>query len=52
VNDSAQVGPLLDAGIANLITDDPARMRQRLDEILALDAPERLLLRTAHGIGR
>ncbi len=52
VNDSAQVGPLLDAGIANLITDDPARMRQRLDEILALDAPERLLLRAAHGIGR
>jgi glycerophosphoryl diester phosphodiesterase len=52
VNDPAQVGPLLDAGIANLITDDPARMRQRLDEILALDTPERLLLRTAHGIGR
>jgi glycerophosphoryl diester phosphodiesterase len=52
VNDSAQVGPLLDAGVANLITDDPARMRQRLEEIRALDTPERLLLRAAHGIGR
>jgi glycerophosphoryl diester phosphodiesterase len=52
VNDPTQVGPLLDAGVANLITDDPARMRQRLEEIRALDTPERLLLRTAHGIAR
>jgi glycerophosphoryl diester phosphodiesterase len=52
VNDPALVGPLLDAGVTNLITDDPARMRQRLDEILALDTVERILLRTAHGISR
>jgi glycerophosphoryl diester phosphodiesterase len=52
VNDPALVGPLLDAGVTNLITDDPARMRERLDEILALDTVERILLRTAHGISR
>ena len=52
VNDPALVGPLLDAGVTNLISDDPARMRQRLDEILALDTVERILLRTAHGISR
>ena len=50
VNDPAQVGPLLDAGVANLITDDPARMRARLDEIDALGAAQRLLLRAHHAL--
>jgi len=52
VNDPAQVAPLLDAGVANLITDDPAGIRARLDEIRALSPPERLLLRAAHALGR
>jgi glycerophosphoryl diester phosphodiesterase len=52
VNDAAQVAPLLDAGVANLITDDPARMRARLDEIRALATPQRLLLRTRHALAR
>lgn len=48
VNDPAQVGPLLDAGVANLITDDPARMRNQLDEIKTLAPAQRLLLRARH----
>jgi glycerophosphoryl diester phosphodiesterase len=52
VNDPSQVGPLLDAQIANLITDDPARMRARLDEIRALSTAERLLLRARHALAR
>jgi glycerophosphoryl diester phosphodiesterase len=46
VNDPAQVAPLLDAGIANAITDDPARIRSQLDELRGLSSIERLLLRT------
>jgi glycerophosphoryl diester phosphodiesterase len=45
VNDAAQVGPLLDAGVANIITDDPSLIRARLEEIRALGPVERLLLR-------
>ena len=45
VNDPAQVGTLLDAGVANIITDDPSLIRARLDEIRALDPIEWLLLR-------
>lgn len=45
VKDPNLVAPLLDRGVANLITDDPAGMRARLDEILALPPLERLLLR-------
>jgi glycerophosphoryl diester phosphodiesterase len=52
VNDPALVGPLLDAGVANVITDDPARMRTQLEEIRALSPPERLLLRAGNAIGR
>ena len=52
VNDPAQVGPLLDAQIANLITDDPARMRAQLDEIRALSTAQRLLLRARHSLAR
>ncbi|MBX3441458.1 MAG: glycerophosphoryl diester phosphodiesterase membrane domain-containing protein [Planctomyces sp.] len=52
VNDPAQVGPLLDAGTDNLITDDPAAIRSRWLEIQSLSTPERLLLRAAHAIAR
>ena len=45
VNDPALVGPLLDAGVANIITDDPAGMRARLEEIQSLNPVDRLLLR-------
>lgn len=50
VNDPTLVAPLLDAGVTNLITDDPAAIRVKLDEIRALDTPQRLLLRAAHAI--
>ena len=52
VNDPEQVAHLLDAGVANLITDKPALMRSQLEQIRALSAPERLLLRTANAIAR
>ena len=52
VNDAAQVGPLLDAGAANLITDDPAQIRSKLDEIRGLNTIERLLLRTRNSLLR
>lgn len=45
VNDSAWMSPLIDRGVANVITDDPARMRSRLDEIRSLSPLDRLLLR-------
>jgi hypothetical protein len=38
--------------VANVITDDPARMRTQLEEIRALSPPERLLLRAGNAIGR
>jgi len=50
VNDPNQLAPLLDSGIANLITDDPARMRARLDEIRGLNPIERLLLRARNAL--
>jgi glycerophosphoryl diester phosphodiesterase len=52
VNDPDLVAPLADAGVANLITDDPRQMRARLDEIRSLSTPERLLLRTAHALAK
>lgn len=45
VNDPSSVARLLDDGVANLITDDPAVIRGRLDEIRSLTAVDRLLLR-------
>jgi glycerophosphoryl diester phosphodiesterase len=45
VNDPSLVAPLLDVGVANLITDDPALIRARLDELSAMGTIERLLLR-------
>jgi glycerophosphoryl diester phosphodiesterase len=52
VNDPGQVGPLLDAGVANIITDDPARIRARTEEIGALSTIQRLLLRAHHTLVR
>ncbi len=52
VNEPSLVAPLLDAGVANLITDDPAVMRLRLEEIRALSVPERLILRAGHAVVR
>jgi glycerophosphoryl diester phosphodiesterase len=45
IKDTGWVARLLDRGVANLITDDPATMRARLNEIRALDPIQRLLLR-------
>ncbi|MDG3007605.1 glycerophosphodiester phosphodiesterase [Paludisphaera mucosa] len=44
------VAPLIDDGVANLITDDVVGVRARLDEIAALDPVERLLLRVRNGL--
>jgi glycerophosphoryl diester phosphodiesterase len=45
VSDPAWVAPLLDRGVANIITDDPAMIRRRWEEVRGLDPMERLLLR-------
>jgi glycerophosphoryl diester phosphodiesterase len=52
VKDLALVAPLLDNGVDNIITDDPAGIRARLDEIRDLSTPERLLLRASHAVSR
>lgn len=45
INDPQLLIPLLDRGVANIITDDPAAMRRRLEEVQQLSLGERLLLR-------
>lgn len=45
IKDTNLVAPLLDLGVANIITDQPAEIRARLDEIRALDPVDRLFLR-------
>ncbi len=45
VNDADLVLPLLDRGVANIITDDAAMIRARLEELRNLHPAERLLLR-------
>jgi glycerophosphoryl diester phosphodiesterase len=50
VKDLELVAPLLDNGVDNIITDDPAGIRARLDEIRVLSPPERLLLRASHAM--
>lgn len=45
INDPVMLVPLLDRGVANIITDDPAALRLRLEEVRAMPAAERLLLR-------
>jgi glycerophosphoryl diester phosphodiesterase len=46
VNDPDRLPPLVDRGVANIITDDVAAMRTRLEEVRNLDPAMRLLLRT------
>jgi glycerophosphoryl diester phosphodiesterase len=45
VNDPDALAGLLDRGVDNVITDRPAEMRARLEELRALSPPDRLLLR-------
>jgi glycerophosphoryl diester phosphodiesterase len=45
VNDPDDLPALLDRGIDNVITDVPAAIRARLEEVRRLSPPERLLLR-------
>jgi glycerophosphoryl diester phosphodiesterase len=52
VNDAALVAPLVDQGVANIITDDPVLVRARLDEVRALSPTERLLLRVRNELMR
>jgi glycerophosphoryl diester phosphodiesterase len=52
VNDAALVAPLVDQGVANIITDDPVLIRARLDEVRALGPTERLLLRVRNELMR
>jgi len=48
VNSANLVAPLIDEGVANIITDDPVLIRQRLNEVLSLSPVNRLLLRARH----
>lgn len=50
VNDLNQLPPLMDIGIANVITDDPRGMRQTMEEIEGLSFAERLLLRVRNAL--
>ncbi|WP_197453637.1 glycerophosphodiester phosphodiesterase family protein [Caulifigura coniformis] len=52
VNSADQVAPLIDEGVANIITDDPVLIRQRLNEVQALSPVNRLLLRARHELMR
>ena len=52
VNDAALVAPLVDQGVANIITDDPVLIRARLDEVRNLGPTERLLLRVRNELVR
>lgn len=45
INDPDALVSLLDRGVHNVITDDPAAMRHRLTEIQSLSPAERILLR-------
>jgi glycerophosphoryl diester phosphodiesterase len=45
INDPAMVAPLLDEGVANIITDNVAAVRGQLDAIRELPPAQRLLLR-------
>ncbi len=50
VNDPAWVAPLLDDEVENIITDDPAQMRARFEEIRGLSTIDRLLLRARNAL--
>ncbi|MDR3620388.1 MAG: glycerophosphodiester phosphodiesterase family protein [Paludisphaera borealis] len=50
INNPDHLAPLIDHGVANIITDDVAAIRARLTEIRDLDPLERLLLRVRNGL--
>jgi glycerophosphoryl diester phosphodiesterase len=50
VNDPDAVVPLLDRGVANIITDDPAALRRRLEEVRELTPAARLVLRARNAL--
>jgi len=50
VNRPDDLPRLLDRGVADVITDYPAELRARLEEIRALDPAERLLLRARNAL--
>jgi glycerophosphoryl diester phosphodiesterase len=52
VNTADLVAPLIDEGVANIITDNPVLVRARLDEVQALSPASRLLLRARHELIR
>lgn len=45
INDPGLFIPLLDRGVANIITDNPLAMRSQLEEVQQLSPAERILLR-------
>lgn len=50
VNNPSQLGPLIDAGVDNVITDDSPAIRAKINEIGALQPVERILLRVRHAV--
>lgn len=50
INNPDRIAALIDNGVANIITDDVAAIRQRLTELRELEPLERLLLRTRNGL--
>lgn len=50
VNDPAQLDTLIDAGVDNVITDDPPAIRAKINEIGGLSPVERILLRVRHAV--
>lgn len=50
VNNPAQLGSLIDAGVDNVITDDVVIIRAKIEEIGALQPVERMLLRVRHAV--
>ncbi len=52
VNDAARMSRLIDLGVDNLITDDPALARRVLEERQGMSTAERLLLGVRHWLGK
>jgi len=50
INDPERLSSLIDNGVANVITDDVAAIRERLSELRGLEPLERLLLRARNGL--
>lgn len=50
VNQPEQLGPLIDAGVDNVITDDAPAIRAKIEEIGGLSPVERILLRVRHAV--